>query len=43
MASLERSENVSDGKSDMNADRNSDESIVPSKKANNDAAEFVSH
>ena len=37
-ASVERSENVSDGKSDMNANRNSDESIVPSKEANNDEA-----
>ena len=37
-ASMERSENVSDGKSDMNANRNSDESIVPSKEANNDEA-----
>ena len=35
----ERSENVSDGKSDMNASRNSDESIVPSTSANNEAAE----
>ena len=39
MASVERSENVSDGKSGMNANRNSDESIVPSKEVNNDAAE----
>ena len=38
-ASVERSENVSGGKSDMNANRNSGESIVPSKKANNDEAE----
>ena len=38
-ASEERSENVSDGKSDMNANRNSDESIVPSKTANNDEAD----
>ena len=37
---MERSENVSDGKSDMNASRNSDESIVPSKKANNDEADL---
>ena len=37
--SEERSENVSDGKSDMNANRNSDESIVPAKRANNDVAE----
>ena len=37
--SEERSENVSDGKSDMNANRNSDESIVPAKLANNDVAE----
>ena len=39
-ASVERSENVSDGKSDMNASGNSDESIVPSKKANNDDADL---
>ena len=38
-ASVERSENVPDGKSDMNANRNSDESIVPTKKANNDDAD----
>jgi group II intron reverse transcriptase/maturase len=36
----ERSENVSDGKSDMNANRNSDESIVPAKSVNNDMAEM---
>ena len=39
-ASVERSENVPDGKSDMNANRNSDESIVPTKKANNDEADL---
>ena len=32
----ERSENASGGKSDMNADRNSDESIVPATSANNE-------
>ena len=37
---MERSENVSDGKSDMNASRNSDESIVPSNKANKDEADL---
>ena len=37
--SEERPENVPDGKSDMNANRNSDESIVPAKPANNDVAE----
>ena len=31
----ERSENVTDGNADMNADRKSDESVVPAKSANN--------
>ena len=35
----ERSENVPDGHADMNADRNSEESIVPGTSTNNDAAE----
>jgi hypothetical protein len=35
----ERSENASGGKSDMNADRNSDESVVPATSANNEATE----
>ena len=35
----ERSENASGGKSDMNAGRNSDESIVPATSANNEATE----
>ena len=35
----ERSENVSDGNADMNANRKSDESVVPATSANNDAAE----
>ncbi len=35
----ERSENVTGGTTDMNADRNSDESVVPATSANNDAAE----
>ena len=35
----ERSENVPDGKTDMNADRKSDESVVPATPANNGAAE----
>ena len=39
IASAGRLENVSDGKSDMNANRNSDESIVPAKRANKDRAE----
>ena len=34
-----RSENLSEGKSDMNADGKSDRSVVPSTRANNDAAE----
>ena len=33
-ASMERSENVSDGKSDMNANRNSDDFVVPSTRGN---------
>jgi hypothetical protein len=33
-ASVERSENVSDGKSDMNANRNSDDFVVPSTRGN---------
>ena len=37
---MERSENVSDGKSDMNANRNSDEPIFPSKKVNNDEVDL---
>lgn len=35
----ERSENVTGGNADMNANRNSDESVVPATSANNDAAE----
>lgn len=35
----ERSENVPDGNADMNADRNSEESIVPGTSTNNDAAD----
>jgi len=35
----ERSENVSDGNADMNANRKSDESVVPATPANNGAAE----
>jgi hypothetical protein len=38
-SSLERSANVTDGKADMNAEENSDESIVPATSANNDGAE----
>ena len=34
----ERSENVSDGKADMNARRKSDGSVVPAKPANNGAS-----
>ncbi len=34
-----RSENVSDGTADMNANRKSDESVLPSTSANNDVAE----
>ncbi len=40
----ERSENVSDGNADMNANRKSDDSIVPAKRANKTrtlAAELV--
>jgi hypothetical protein len=33
-ASVERSENVSDGNSDMNANRNSDDFVVPSTRGN---------
>ena len=36
---MERSENVSDGTADMNANRKSDESVVPATSANNGAAE----
>jgi len=36
---VERSENVSDGNADMDANRESDESVVPAKPANNGAAE----
>ena len=36
---MERSENTTGGKSDMNADRNSDESVVPATSANNEATE----
>jgi group II intron reverse transcriptase/maturase len=36
---VERSANVSDGNADMNANRKSDESVLPSTSANNDAAE----
>jgi hypothetical protein len=36
--SVGRSENVSDGKSDMNANRNSDESVVPSWERKGDCA-----
>ena len=35
----ERSENVTDGNADMNADRKSDEFVVPATSANNGAAE----
>ncbi len=38
-ARAERPENVTDGTADMNANRNSDESVVPATSANNDAAE----
>ena len=38
-AEVERSENVSDGNADMNANRKSDESVVPATPANNGAAE----
>ena len=38
-ARVERSENVSDGNADMNANRKSDESVVPATSANNGAAE----
>ena len=38
-AGVERSENVSDGNADMNANRKSDESIVLATSANNGAAE----
>ena len=34
----DRSENVPDGHADMNADRNSEESVVPGTSTNNDAA-----
>ena len=33
-AGVERSENVSDGNADMNANRKSDDPIVPAKRAN---------
>ncbi len=36
---VERSDNVSDGNADMNANRKSDESVLPSTSANNDADE----
>lgn len=36
---VERSENASGGTADMNANRKSDESVVPATSANNDAAE----
>jgi hypothetical protein len=36
---MERSENVSDGNADMDANKKSDESVVPAKPANNGAAE----
>jgi RNA-directed DNA polymerase len=36
---MERSENVSDGTAGMNANRKSDESVVPAKSTNNGAAE----
>jgi RNA-directed DNA polymerase len=36
---VERSENVSDGTADMNANRKSDESVIPATPANNGAAE----
>jgi hypothetical protein len=39
LTGVERSGNVIDGKPDMNAERKSDESVVPAKSANNDAAE----
>jgi RNA-directed DNA polymerase len=39
LASEKRSENASGGNTDMNADRNSDESIVPAKLVNNDVTE----
>ena len=38
-ARAERPENVTDGTADMNANRNSDEFVVPATSANNDAAE----
>ena len=38
-AGAERSENVSDGNADMNANRKSDESVVPATTANNGADE----
>jgi hypothetical protein len=37
----ERSENVTDGHADMNADRNSDEFVIPVTSANNDAADAL--
>jgi hypothetical protein len=36
---MERSANVSDGTADMNANENSDESVVPATSANNEGAE----
>jgi hypothetical protein len=36
---VERSANVADGNADMNANRKSDECVLPSTSANNDAAE----
>jgi GGDEF domain-containing protein len=39
IARAERPENVTDGTADMNANRNSDEFVVPATSANNDAAE----
>ena len=36
---MERSANLSEGEADMNADGNSDESIVPANSANNDGTE----
>ena len=38
-AGVERSENVSDGNADMNANRKSDESVVLATPTNNGAAE----
>ena len=39
MSPVERSENVTDGNADKNANRKSDESVVPAKSANKGVAE----